>query len=229
MFIKRIFLYFLIFLLYYSLLARVARTPLHPLTVSSINIQNPGYRPVITHSPRARCQPGPKPKPLSNWVYKPRGPIRRIRRTYSRERKIEVLLFLTYHRICHKSWLSKVDFTWLILISHKVCWFCTMTSLWLIAFTWLRTSESLFDYDWLMVSWLKIVTSDDVMIFTHDSYYESWVARMGLIWAHDRVYGFWSMERDVRSWLIRVSWWISHYDSLWVIEVMLREVMSHQG
>ena len=104
-----------------------------------------------------------------------------------------------------------------------------MTSLWLIAFTWLRTCESLVDYDWLTISWLTIVTSYDVMTFAHDSYYKSWVSRMRLIWAHYRVYGFGSMERDVRSWLIQVSWWISHYNSLWVIGVMIREVMRHQG
>jgi len=135
-----------------------------------------------------------------------------------------ICVLFTIMTCCHESWLSKVDFTWLILISHKVCWFCTMTSLRLIAFTWLRTCESLVDYDWLMVSWLTMVMSYDVMTFAHDSYYESWVSRMWLIWAHDRVYGFGWMERDVRSWLIRVSWWISHYASLWVIGVMLRDV-----
>ena len=53
------------------------------------------------------------------------------------------------------------------------------------------TCESLLCYDWLIVSWLKIVTSYDVMIFTHDSYYESWVSRTWLVWAHDLVYEFW--------------------------------------
>ena len=99
MFIKTIILPFLILLLCYSLSASAGHTRLHPLRVSSVNIQNPGYQPVTTRSPRARCRPGPKPKPLSNRVYKPRGPIKRVRRTYSRERKIEVLLFLIHHRV----------------------------------------------------------------------------------------------------------------------------------
>ena len=37
------------------------------------------------------------------------------------------------------------------------------------------------------------------MTFAHDSYYKSWVSRMGLIRADDRVYGFGLMEMDVRS------------------------------
>jgi len=87
--------------------------------------------------------------------------------------------------ICHKSWLSKADFTWLIVMSHKVCWFSQYDVARLIAFTWLRPCESSLYYDWLIVSWLTIVTSYDVMPFAHDSCYESWVLRMWLIWAHD--------------------------------------------
>ena len=96
---------------------------------------------------------------------------------------------------CHKSWVSKADFTWLILMSHKVCWILHYEVTWLIVLTWLRTCESLLYYDWLNVSWLTIVTSYDVMTFAHDSHHESWVSRMGLVWAHDLVYEFWLVNR----------------------------------
>jgi len=82
---------------------------------------------------------------------------------------------------CHKLWLSKADFTWLILMSHKVCWISHYDVTWLIVLTWLRTRESLLYFDWLMVSWLTMVTSYDVMTFAHDSYYESWVSRVWLV------------------------------------------------
>lgn len=62
-------------------------------------IQNKGHQPVTILSRRERGRPGPKAKPLSNGAYKLRCPIRRIRRSYSRQRKIEVLLFLLNHRV----------------------------------------------------------------------------------------------------------------------------------
>ena len=94
-------------------------------------------------------------------------------------------------RICHKSWLSKADFTWLILMSHKVCGIPHYDVTGLIVLTWLGTREELLYYDWLIVSWLTIVTSYGVMTFAHDSYNESWVSRMWLVWAHELVYEFW--------------------------------------
>ena len=48
-------------------------------------------------------RPSPKPKPLSerlpSGVYKPPKPIQRIKRSYSRERKIEVILFREHHQV----------------------------------------------------------------------------------------------------------------------------------
>ncbi|KAF8417272.1 hypothetical protein BGX38DRAFT_1070071, partial [Terfezia claveryi] len=44
-------------------------------------------------------RPGPKPKCLESRVYKVRGPIQRVQRSYSREKKIEVLMFLIHHRL----------------------------------------------------------------------------------------------------------------------------------
>ena len=43
--------------------------------------------------------PGPKPKPLDARPYKQHKPISRIERSYPRERKIQVLLFLIHHRV----------------------------------------------------------------------------------------------------------------------------------
>jgi hypothetical protein len=48
---------------------------------------------------RKDSRPGPKPKSLSERPYKPPKPIRRIERSYSRERKIEVILFRQNHII----------------------------------------------------------------------------------------------------------------------------------
>jgi hypothetical protein len=42
---------------------------------------------------------GPKPKPLNERIYKPPKGIQRIERSYSKERKIEVILFRMNHRI----------------------------------------------------------------------------------------------------------------------------------
>jgi hypothetical protein len=48
---------------------------------------------------RTNCRPGPKPMPLNKRLYQPLKPIQRIQRSYSRERKIEVLLFREHHRV----------------------------------------------------------------------------------------------------------------------------------
>src|SRR6266487_4192986 len=48
---------------------------------------------------RTNCRPGPKPKPLSERPYKPPKPIQQIEQSYSREHKIEVILFREHHQI----------------------------------------------------------------------------------------------------------------------------------
>ena len=48
---------------------------------------------------RKDTRPGPKPKPLNERIYKPPKGIKRVERSYSRERKIEVILFRMNHRI----------------------------------------------------------------------------------------------------------------------------------
>ena len=48
---------------------------------------------------RTSCCPGPKPKPLNERPYKPPKPVQWVQRSYSRERKIEVILFREHHRV----------------------------------------------------------------------------------------------------------------------------------
>lgn len=60
---------------------------------------------LVVKPPRKR--PGPKPKPLSERVYKPAKPIQRIENSYSQRRKEEVLLYLLNHTIYDPdSWKS---------------------------------------------------------------------------------------------------------------------------
>jgi hypothetical protein len=48
---------------------------------------------------RNYTRPGPKPKPLNKRFYKPPKCINRVERSYSREQKIEFILFQIHHRI----------------------------------------------------------------------------------------------------------------------------------
>ena len=59
-----------------------------------------GVRPQKSYlKERSDRRPGPKPKPLNERPYKPPKPIKRTTRTYTRERKIEVIQFREHHRI----------------------------------------------------------------------------------------------------------------------------------
>ncbi|RFU25261.1 hypothetical protein B7463_g11085, partial [Scytalidium lignicola] len=59
------------------------------LQEKSANIQWPQY-----------SKPGPKPKPLEERIYKPRSqPVTSARRSFTRERKIEVLKYLFHHKV----------------------------------------------------------------------------------------------------------------------------------
>ncbi|KAM6540150.1 hypothetical protein FALCPG4_001888 [Fusarium falciforme] len=60
---------------------------------------------LVVNPPRKK--PGPKPKALSERVYKPAKPIQRIENSYSQRRKEEVLLYLLNHTIYDPdSWKS---------------------------------------------------------------------------------------------------------------------------
>jgi hypothetical protein len=60
-----------------------------------------GSKPKKSHlKERTNQRPGPKPKPLNERLLsKPQKPIQRIERSYSRERKIEVILFQEHHQV----------------------------------------------------------------------------------------------------------------------------------
>ncbi|KAK5991915.1 hypothetical protein PT974_05305 [Cladobotryum mycophilum] len=42
---------------------------------------------------------GPKPKPLSERGYKPKGPVKRIERSYRAGKKDEVIMYLLHHKV----------------------------------------------------------------------------------------------------------------------------------
>jgi hypothetical protein len=48
---------------------------------------------------RDTTKPGPKLKALQDRIYKPKPPIHRPRKTYSRERKIECLMMRSHHKV----------------------------------------------------------------------------------------------------------------------------------
>jgi hypothetical protein len=84
------------------ILSWVALAARGPLSKSGINIPSQGRRPpaaAAAAGPRDRLRPGPKPKPLEERKYTPRPPIKRVVRRFSREKQIEVLMFLTHHRV----------------------------------------------------------------------------------------------------------------------------------
>ena len=114
---------------------------------------------------------------------------------------------------CHKSWLGKADFTWLIVISHRYVIVSRYEVSWLLVLTWLRNSESLVCYDWYSHLWV---------IWCND--FHAWLRLWVTSFAHatqlSRVICF--MFYD---WLRRIS----RHDSVWVMTVMDRKVMSHQG
>ncbi|KAF8448369.1 hypothetical protein BGX38DRAFT_1189847 [Terfezia claveryi] len=79
------------------------RRVLQPISVSDANILQhlPGTWKSNPSTPRAKAKqrPGPKPKSLENRVYKIWEPIQKVKRSYSREKKIEVLMILIHHRL----------------------------------------------------------------------------------------------------------------------------------
>ena len=73
---------------------------------------------------------------------------------------------------CHKSWLSKADFTWLILISYKVCWIPHYDVAWLIS------SHRTTDLRVIVILWLVsgFMTHDCDVIWCND--FRTWL----LLW-----------------------------------------------
>jgi hypothetical protein len=68
-----------------------------PTTQSAPVRNKPGPKPKPL-TDRIKKKPGPKPKPLSERIPVTK-PVTRIQRTYSKEEKIQVLTFLTNHKM----------------------------------------------------------------------------------------------------------------------------------
>ena len=59
-----------------------------------------GVRPKKSYlKERTNCHLSPKPKPINKRPYKPPKPINQVKRSYSRERKIKVILFWLHYQI----------------------------------------------------------------------------------------------------------------------------------
>ena len=124
-------------------------------------------------------------------------------------------------------WLSKADFTWLIVISHRyVIGFTLLSQLTHSIFTWRRNSVSLVYCYWLFSFVTHNCESHDIWLSHMTHSYESWVSRMWSI--SDTWLVLWVMIGlgMLRSWLLRVIWWISHYDSLWIMSCVTQKYES---
>lgn len=77
------------------------RRVLQPVSISAANIPQPlqDVCKSIAATPRDKLRPGRKPKSLENRIYKPAKRIVRIKRSYAREKTVEVLMFLLHHRL----------------------------------------------------------------------------------------------------------------------------------
>ena len=106
--------------------------------------------------------------------------------------------------VCHKRWLSKANFTWLRVLSHR--------------YVVLLHDYAVACHRLVIISWLfGCATSwcaSSYMYLTHDLGCRSCgfahVTQSGT-WL---VYCFMMGQRARRQWLIGVSWLVSHYDSL---------------
>ena len=147
-------------------------------------------------------------------------------------------------------WLSKVDFSWLIVISHRyVLGFTIWSQLTnsishddaiachlLVVICWLIPDLRLWSYDvWLAhmthsyESWVSHMTHSYESWVSHMTHsYESWVSHMWSIL--DTWFVLWVLIdfSMLHSWLMGVNWWISHNQSLWVMSRVTRS-MSHRG
>lgn len=57
--------------------------------------------PILLRTNSTRNKPGPKPKPLDKRIYRPAKAVKRVERSYSQRKKVEVLMFL------HNHWIAK--------------------------------------------------------------------------------------------------------------------------
>ena len=84
-----------------NLKRQCSKTGVHGNTRDKMPLQ-----PIPTNAVRPRLKPGRKPKPVEDRTPPPSRPVQRVERTYSRQRKIEVVLFLMHHFIPTKPLLD---------------------------------------------------------------------------------------------------------------------------
>ena len=72
------------------------RPPLQTISSNTI-VFEPTTQPPSTPHPPPKKKPGPKPKPLTERAVANK-PVKRLQRSYSREKKIQVITFLAQHK-----------------------------------------------------------------------------------------------------------------------------------
>ena len=107
-------------------------------------------------------------------------------------------------------WVSRYEVGWLIVfhMTSQLRVICQILLVYVL--TWLT----------FVVIWC--------MTFAHDSWL--WVMGFTHVTHLGHITGFMCFDwfGTLRSWLIGVHWWISHYDSLWVMSCVTRST-SHTG
>jgi len=122
---------------------------------------------------------------------------------------------------CHKSWLSKADFTWLIVISHKLCLHFTLCSQLTHSSHMTRTCASSLYYNWLILLWLTIVSYNDVMTFARDWHLSHEFHSGGALYAPDLFDVLWLVYGMLRSDLLESSdrfraWLVMSHRTMWL-------------
>jgi len=72
--------------------------------VGEYSNQGPGgfWRQASSHQSNTTTRYGPKPKPLAQRVFKLRaGPVKKVKRSYSKDKKVELLIMIHHQVICH--------------------------------------------------------------------------------------------------------------------------------
>ena len=78
---------------------RIQSTPLSIASYQMLQMPLQEISGNTQYAPLSKKRPRPKTTPLDARPYKQHKPISRIKRSYSRERKIQVLLFLIHHQV----------------------------------------------------------------------------------------------------------------------------------
>jgi len=78
-----------------------SRKPLQALSVNiAVKVKAVSGGRLPPTGPKTTTRYGPKPKPLAQRVLQLRaGPVKRVKRSYSKAKKIELLMFMMHHRM----------------------------------------------------------------------------------------------------------------------------------